>query len=554
MLTAAQQLLIAIGEPGDRGVKSRALARALGAEELIVFVRDEEIGLLMPAPGFAQTLHNGRRWRALVALAAERGTHREAFAARDGGPDVHIVGLAARDGSVLALVGGDAKPENARDVLDMLPLLARSLKAEHEIVAAAGRAQAARSAAAQAHTLGEKLSATRKELQLALGAAEAAARSKDEFLAVVSHELRTPLNGILGWAQLMIMGALDDAAKARALAAIERNAKAQARLIEDILDLSRIASGRVRLDVKAVDLRSIAEAALDVVRPAANAKGVRLQAVLDSHAGEISGDGDRLQQVLWNLLSNAITHSSPGGRIYVRIQRVNSHVELSVADEGHGIAADFLPYVFDRFRQADNSATRKHGGLGLGLAITRHLVEMHGGTIHAVSEGEGKGATFTVRLPLSSIAGHQGPAPERPRITYEQQEPNRALQSLEGIRILVVDDEPDARDLIATVLRRSGAVVTAAHSVAEALECAKAIPPDFLISDIEMADEDGYSLIRKIRGSNIPEFRSIPAIALTAYAGPGDRMRALEAGFQVHMPKPVQPAELVLVVANLSKR
>jgi signal transduction histidine kinase/CheY-like chemotaxis protein len=553
VLTGQQRLLVALGGCGERARGALELACALGAEDLLVFVLDDEIGLLMPAPGFAQTLHNGRRWRAFVALAAERGRHSESFEARADGVVRDLVGLAAADGSVLVLVGGNPRLEDAQELVEMLPLLSRSLKAEQAIVAAAGRAEAARAAAAQAHSLGEKLSATRKELQKALGAAEAAARSKDEFLAVVSHELRTPLNGILGWAQLMIMGALDDVAKARALAAIERNAKSQARLIEDILDLSRIASGRLRLHVKPVDLSAIVEAALDVVRPAADAKGIRLQPVLDTDSGGISGDADRLQQVLWNLLSNAVTYSPPAARVYVRLQRINSHVEISVSDEGQGIAPEFLPFVFDRFRQADNSATRRHGGLGLGLAITRHLVEMHGGIIRAHSEGVGKGATFTIELPLASV-GQGEPAPLPPRQGSTERAAPDYLQSLEGLRVLVVDDEADARDLLATVLRRSGAVVTAAHSVAEALECARAMPPDFLISDIEMPGQDGYYLIRQVRGSTIPEFRSIPAIALTAYAGPGDRMRALEAGFQVHMPKPVQPAELVLVVANLTKR
>jgi CheY-like chemotaxis protein/anti-sigma regulatory factor (Ser/Thr protein kinase) len=352
----------------------------------------------------------------------------------------------------------------------------------------------------------------------------------------------------------MSMGALDDATKVRALSAIERNAKAQARLIEDILDLSRITSGRVRLNVGNVDLGAVIDAAIDVVRPAAEAKSIRLQPVIDTGVSMISGDPDRLQQVLWNLLSNAVTYSGVGGRVYVRLRRVNSHVEIDVTDNGNGISAEFLPFVFDRFRQADNSATRKHGGLGLGLAITRHLVEMHGGTIRASSGGEGKGSTFTVCLPLSAVQDESAPRVPAPRLHVEDESAQRPLQSLEGLRVLVVDDEPDARDLLATVLRRSGAQVTAARSVSEALECANAMRPEFLISDIEMPGEDGYSLIRKVRSSLIPEFRCVPAIALTAYAGPGDRMRALEAGFQMHMAKPVQPAELVLVVANLSKR
>jgi signal transduction histidine kinase/ActR/RegA family two-component response regulator len=554
VLTREQLLLVALATPENRAATARELAQALGARGLIVFVRDEEIGVLMPAPGFPQTLQNGRRWRDFTAVAASRGRHDDRFALRAGEEPVDVRALAASDGSVLALIGGAPRLPDAEGMVQLLPLLARALRAEQTIIAASGRAEAARHAAAQAQSLGEKLSQTRKELQRALGTAEEAARAKDEFLAVVSHELRTPLNGILGWAQLMQMGALDDAAKVRALSAIERNAKAQARLIEDILDLSRITSGRVRLHVVNVDLATVIDAAIDVVRPAAEAKSIRLQPVIDTSVAMISGDADRLQQVLWNLLSNAVTYSGHGGRIYVRLRRVNSHVEVSVSDMGQGIHPDFLPFVFDRFRQADNSATRKHGGLGLGLAITRHLVEMHGGTISAASEGEGKGSTFTVSLPLSAVQQEAHPVPRVPRLQAEGEAPHMDLHRLDGLRVLVVDDEPDARDLLATVLRRSGAVVTAVRSVAEALECANAMRPEFLISDIEMPGEDGYSLIRKVRSSPIPEFRSVPAIALTAYAGPGDRMRALEAGFQTHMAKPVQPAELVLAVANLSRR
>jgi signal transduction histidine kinase len=554
VLTREQQLLVALAAPAGRAETARVLAKSLGANDLILFVKDEEIGVRIPAPGFPQTLQNGRKWRDFIEVAATRGRHDDRFPMRPGGEPVDVRALAASDGSVLALIGGMPRLPEAEGMVELMPLLTRSLRAEHAILAASGRAEAARHAAAQAQSLGQTLSHTRKELQRALGAAEAAARAKDEFLAVVSHELRTPLNGILGWAQLMAMGALDDAAKIRALSAIERNAKAQARLIEDILDLSRISSGRVRLNVSPVDLASIVDAAIDVVRPAAEAKSIRLQTVIDTGVSTISGDPDRLQQVLWNLLSNAVTYSGPGARIYIRLRRIDSHVELSVADTGLGITSDFLPFVFDRFRQADNSATRRHGGLGLGLSITRHLVEMHGGTIGVASEGEGKGSTFTVCLPLSAVQHDAQPVADLRRLPAPGESAPVDLLRLDGLRVMVVDDEADARDLLSTVLRGSGAQVTAARSVSEALECANATRPDLLISDIEMADEDGYSLIRKFRSSPIPEFRSVPAIALTAYAGPGDRMRALEAGFQMHMAKPVQPAELVLVVANLAKR
>jgi len=381
--------------------------------------------------------------------------------------------------------------------------------------------------------------------------AEAANRTKDEFLATLSHELRTPLNAILGWSQLLRMGDVKGEDFTHALETIERNAKAQAQLVEDLLDLSRIISGKLRLDLQKVDFPVVVETAVDAVRPTAEAKGVRLIPVLDAHATPILGDGQRLQQVIWNLLSNAIKFTPKGGMVHVFVQRVGEQAELAVCDSGQGIAADFLPYVFDRLRQADSSSTRRHGGLGLGLAIVRHLVELHGGTVKAESRGEGKGATFTVMLPIASrrrLAGRRKISP----IKTTGAEPD-GDGTLAGVRVLVVDDEPDARDLIGHILRRSGAQVSAAASAEEAVLTMPRFHPDVLVSDISMPGEDGYALIRKVRSLHEADGGRIPAVALTALARKEDRRTALLAGFQTHLAKPVEPNELTAAVANLVK-
>jgi PAS domain S-box-containing protein len=394
------------------------------------------------------------------------------------------------------------------------------------------------------------------EILQAKRAAEEATRAKDEFLAVVSHELRTPLTAILGWARMLQSGNLDEPTAERALDAIERNAESQNQLIGDLLDLSRIISGKIRLDVGDVEPASVIKAAIDVVTPAADAKAIRLQAVLDPKAGPVSGDPERLQQVMWNLLLNAIKFTPRGGRVQVRLTRVNSNVEITVSDTGQGINAEFLPYVFERFRQADTTTTRRHAGVGLGMAITKHLVELHGGTIWAESPGEGLGTTFTVRLPvmiihnpetLSEVIAERPPPGE---VQREQAGPGK----LEGVHVLVVDDERDALELLTVILTQSGAMVTTASGVAEALSKLRMVTPDLLVSDIEMANEDGYSLIRKLRAWGEDQGRRLPAIALTAHARPADRLRVLSEGFQIHMPKPVEPAELVLAIANLIHR
>ncbi|MCA1555963.1 MAG: PAS domain S-box protein, partial [Acidobacteria bacterium] len=376
-------------------------------------------------------------------------------------------------------------------------------------------------------------------------------RLKDEFLATLSHELRTPLTAVLGWTRLLGTDQLDEATRKRALETIERNAQSQVQLIDDILDVSRVIRGKLRLNVRPVELTNVIEAAVDSVRPAAEAKGIRLQVVLDSHAGPVSGDPDRLQQIVWNLLSNAIKFTPKEGRVQVLLARVNSHLELTVSDTGEGIEEAFLPFVFDRFRQADPSTTRKHGGLGLGLAIVRHLVELHGGTVTVESKGAGQGTTFNVSLPLmvvhqpefASNGGESVTIAEHPtaaggRLTLG------CAPELEGLRVLLVEDEPDARDLLVAVLAQCRADVRAVSNATDALLELEAWQPEVLLSDIEMPGEDGYTLIRKIRSLPPERGGKIPAAALTAYARAEDRMRALLAGFQLHVPKPVEPAEL----------
>lgn len=390
--------------------------------------------------------------------------------------------------------------------------------------------------------------------KLARSEAERANRLKDEFLATISHELRNPLNAIMGWAHMMRLGKLNPANAERAVETIYRNAKSQAQLVADLLDVSRIISGKLRLDVRTVDLISIVNAAIDSVRPAVEAKGIRLQTMSDPEAGPISGDADRLQQIVWNLLTNAVKFTPKGGSIQVNVQRVDSHAEIVVSDSGVGISKEFLPYVFDRFRQADASTTRIHGGLGLGLSIVRQLVDLHGGSVSVHSEGEGKGATFKITLPFVGVVNEQKEAEPAQPVASDEVIPFEGPPSLQGLRVLVVDDEADTRELICEVLRECGSEVIMSCSVAEALEALEQHKPDILISDLGMPDEDGYSLISKIRALPAERGGQIPAAALTAYARAEDRMRVLRSGFQFHLPKPVDSAELVTVVASLAGR
>ncbi len=379
--------------------------------------------------------------------------------------------------------------------------------------------------------------------------AEEANRAKDEFLAVVSHELRTPLNSMLGWTRLLRSGRLDEQAFARGLETVERNTLSQAQLIEDLLDVSRIITGKLRLSVEPVDLDPVIQTAMDSIRPAADAKEIRLHTIVDSGAGFVSGDRERLQQIIWNLLANAIKFTPKHGKVQLQLARVESHVEIAVSDTGQGIDSGFLPHVFDRFRQADAGITRKQGGLGLGLAIVRHLVEMHGGTVRAESEGMGKGATFVVLLPVMPIRRESVKAQVVSKAPAEVRGVD-SLSMLEGVRVLIVDDEPDTREMLTVMLEECEAEVRAAGSAVDAIAAIDTWVPDVLVSDIGMPGEDGYELINRIRSLPPERGGRVPAIALTAYARFEDRMRE-SAGFQMHVAKPVEPAELVMVIHSL---
>ena len=381
--------------------------------------------------------------------------------------------------------------------------------------------------------------------------AESANRMKDEFLATVSHELRTPLTAILGWTRIIRGGKLDPARFIRGLDVIERNGRAQAAIIDDILDVSRIITGKLRLELDAIDLAAVVQAAMDTVRPASEAKGIRLEWKSDLPQRRFTGDPDRLQQIVWNLLSNAIKFTPKAGSVQIVTSQIESHIEIQVSDTGQGIAADFLPHVFDRFRQADGTSTRRHGGLGLGLAIVRHLVELHGGTVHAESDGDGQGSTFTVRLPVRAV---QVPAREEQTSTPPLPPTASTDQPLAGLSVLAVDDEADARELIATVLEQAGARAITVATAEEALLVLAHDKPDVLLSDIGIPGSDGYSLMRKVRDLSPDQGGGTPAAALTAYSRAEDARRAIEAGFQRHVSKPVEPEVLVAQVAALAGR
>ncbi len=391
----------------------------------------------------------------------------------------------------------------------------------------------------------------------ARAAAERTSRVKDEFLATLSHELRTPLNAILGWTQVLRGDPANDADMEAGLATIERNARAQKGIIEDLLDMSSIISGKVRLDVQRLDLASVIEAAVATVRPAANAKNIRLRPVIDPQARTVTGDPNRLQQVFWNLLSNAIKFTPKGGSVQIILERVHSHLEVHVIDSGEGIAPEFLPNVFERFRQQDASTTRRHGGLGLGLAIVKQLVELHGGSIHVASAGLGQGTAMRVMLPLTAIRPVADPvevARRHPQAGPPEVPAAFGFLRLAGVKVLVVDDEPDARHLVKRLLEDRDATVRIAGDAEEALEFLRADPPDVLVSDIGMPGEDGYALIRRIRALPRDQGGATPAIALTAYARSEDRQKVILAGFQMHLAKPVESGELLALVASLAGR
>ncbi len=367
-------------------------------------------------------------------------------------------------------------------------------------------------------------------------------RLKDDFLGIVSHELRTPLSAILGWARLLKRGVVGtEAARERALDAIERNATLQARLVDDLLDVSRIVSGKLEIETSGVDLASVIDAAIDSVRPTLLAKELDVRLSLSHEGVTVLGDARRLQQVVWNLLTNAIKFTPKGGRVDIRLEKVERMARLTVRDNGIGIPGDVLPHVFERFKQADGSATRQHGGLGLGLSIVRHVIDAHGGHVEARSEGPGKGTEVIAELPLADLASVPSLRPA--------ESPEEAL--LDGARVLLVDDDGDARDFLATALRGAGAIVRAVATPSAAFEAMRGWRPDVIVSDIAMPEVDGYAFIRSVRGLGKEEGGRTPAVALTALARSKDRLRALSAGFQTHMPKPVDPNELVLAVASL---
>ncbi|MEP7069141.1 MAG: ATP-binding protein [Usitatibacter sp.] len=389
--------------------------------------------------------------------------------------------------------------------------------------------------------------------RFARGEAERASQMKDEFLATLSHELRTPLSSILGWSQVLRGGGKNPGDLQKGLDIIERNTRVQTQLIEDLLDMSRIISGKVRLDIQPVEPMSFIEAAIETVRPGAEAKGIRIDKILDPHAGPVSGDPNRLQQVVWNLLSNAIKFTPKDGKVQVLLERVDSHIEVSVADTGMGIESKFIDHVFERFRQQDSSTTRRYGGLGLGLSIVKHLVELHGGTVRARSAGQGQGATFSVQLPLAVVNRPAEESRSHPRTAKALPSAIRMVD-LTGLTVLVVDDQPDARNLIARVLADCNARVATAASAEEALALVESERPDVLVSDIGMPDVDGYELLRRVRALGPERGGKVPAIALTAFARSEDRTRALRAGFVVHVSKPVEPTELIATVASVAGR
>jgi len=388
--------------------------------------------------------------------------------------------------------------------------------------------------------------------QAARAEADVANSIKDEFLATLSHELRTPLTSILGWSHLLDNGKLDEEAAKRAVETIVRNAEAQKLLIDELLDISRIIIGKLRLDVGPVQLAPMLESIVDGMRPAADARNIQLRTALDQSVDPIFGDPDRLQQVFWNLLSNAIKFTSQGGKVLVRLERSDSNLEITISDTGQGIARELLPYVFDRFRQSDSSSSRTHGGLGLGLAIVRQLVELHGGTVSAESPGEGEGSTFKVRLPVRSV--RQEPDDRANSVVKIPDEVStKPVPSLDGMNVLVVDDDWDSRELVTVVLKASGAEVVSVTSAIEALRELALRRFDVLLSDVGMAEMDGYALISQIRQLPAERGGTIPAGALTAYAGIENQRRALSAGYQMHIPKPIGPSELVTAVARLTE-
>jgi signal transduction histidine kinase/ActR/RegA family two-component response regulator len=548
---------------GQRVARSRAHAESLGGlaspslQALMAGGADEGVGQTYALEGdriytsYSRIQPHG--WSAApgVPAALVEGTARRSLAVYGGGILLSIaVGIATALGvarSISRPIGDLRASAQALGRREPLNLPDTSIQ-EIRDVATALTAAAGELAAGEA--LREEL--LRRE-RAARETAETATRAKDEFLAILSHELRTPLNAVYGWARMLQAGQVRGEPAARAIDTIVRNANAQVQLIDDLLDVSRVITGKMRLDVRPVDPRAVVEAALDAVQPAADAKEIRIERILDPRAGPLLGDAARLQQVAWNLLMNAVKFTGRRGRIQVRLARADSHVELTVSDTGVGIAPQVLPYVFDRFKQADSSSTRGHSGLGLGLALVKYLVELHGGSVTARSAGEGQGATFVVRLPLA-IAEASAGIGRRRHPTAPEPEDLPASSRLDGVRVLVVDDDREALHLASTILTAAGATVRTAPAAADALDVFRAWQPDVLVSDIEMPGEDGYSLIRKIRALGADEGGKTPAVALTGYGRAQDRVASLTAGYTMHVPKPVDPGEFTTIVASVAGR
>jgi PAS domain S-box-containing protein len=510
-------------------------------------------GPRMSWDAMSELLHKEDRQMARVAVDEALAKHTdydvEYRVTRNGNSEVWVSskgrGIYADNGTIVGMLGFVQDISTRKSNEETLRKQAEELRTLNESVTRLY--QTATKARAEA----EKAAAENERLYRQ---AEESSRLKEEFLATISHELRTPLSAILGWTRMLRMGQLSPENSAKALDTIERNARAQSQLVDDLLDVSRIITGKLRMDVRPSDPSSFIDAAVEAVRPAADAKGVRVQKVIDTGPISIPGDPVRLQQVVWNLLSNAIKFTPRGGRVQIRSERVNSHLEIVVSDTGQGISPDFLPHVFDRFRQADQKTSRQHGGMGLGLAIVRHLVEMHGGTVSANSEGEGKGATFTVSLPIAPVYQVDSSAGRVHPGARDLLPPNDITDRLDELKILVVDDEADTRELLRQGLEYCGATVSVAGSAAEAVEALMAQTPDILISDIGMPAVDGYDLIRQVRRLPATDGGKIPAIALTAYTRTEDRLQALRAGYDMHVPKPVELAELVAVAASVVRR
>ncbi|HVF42870.1 MAG TPA: ATP-binding protein [Pyrinomonadaceae bacterium] len=448
--------------------------------------------------------------------------------------------------------------ERPTRVITVISAVRSALRARRRQYEARAHIEAERRAQEERTRLLEEAVAAREQAEQATAQAEEANRAKDIFLATLSHELRTPLTAVLGWARMLHEMNLDEETARHGLKIIERNAEAQNQLVRDLLDVSRIITGKLRLETTSVELAPVVESALDSVRQAAEAKDISLG--FESGAGPevVSGDPDRLQQVVWNLLSNAIKFTPKGGRVGVTLGREGSDVLVRVSDTGQGISQEFLPYVFERFRQADGSTTREHGGLGLGLAVVRHLVEQHGGRVAAESGGEGHGSTFTITLPVAAVrvaaSRGTGSGPLREAGGKRPAASPAVGKPLSGVRVLVVDDQPDARELLALVLERAGAAVRTAATADAAVNLLRAEPADVLVSDIGMPGEDGYKLVGRVRALPASEGGRVPAVALTAYATEEDRRRALDAGFEEHVSKPVEPSALVAAVAALAAR